>query len=164
MRSAQGAEVTERSARHATFVIERSYPAQPAKVFGAWADPAAREIWMADPDYKSDGSKYELDFRVGGHERSSGLTPEGGTFRLEGLIYDIVPDQRIVYCYEMYAGQDRGSVSLATVEIVAEGSGTKLTYTEQGVFLDNIEKPELRQELGWMLDNLGKYLASQAGN
>jgi hypothetical protein len=31
-------------------------------------------------------------------------------------------------------------------------------------FLDGIEKPEQRQELGWMLDNLGKYLASQAGH
>ena len=156
--------MTNRSADHATFVVERSYPVQPAKVFAAWADAAAREIWMDDPDYKSDGSKYEFDFRVGGRERFSGITPEGGTYRYEGLIYDIVPDQRVVYSYEMYAGQDRGSVSLATVEFAAEGSGTKLTYTEQGAFLDGIEKPEQRQELGWMFDNLGKYLASQAGH
>jgi uncharacterized protein YndB with AHSA1/START domain len=60
--------MTERSVSHTTFVIERSYPAHPAKVFGAWSDAAAREIWMDDPDYKSDGSKYDLDFRVGGHE------------------------------------------------------------------------------------------------
>jgi uncharacterized protein YndB with AHSA1/START domain len=153
--------VTESSVSHVTFVIERSYPAHPAKVFGAWADSDARKIWMDDPDYKSDGSEYELDFRVGGRERFSGITPEGGTYRYEGVIYDIVPDQRIVYSYEMYAGQGRGSVSLATVEIVAEDSGAKLTYTEQGAFLDGIEKPEERQDLGWMFDNLGKYLASQ---
>jgi uncharacterized protein YndB with AHSA1/START domain len=155
--------MTERGVSHTTFVIERSYPARPARVFAAWTDGAAREIWMDDPDYKSDGSKYELDFRVGGHERFSGLTPDGGTYRYEGVIYDIVPDQRIVYSYEMYAGQDLGSVSLATVEIVAEGSGTRLTYTEQGAFLDGIEKPEDREQLGWMFDNFGKYLASQAG-
>ena len=155
--------MTERGVSHTTFVIERSYPARPARVFAAWTDGAAREIWMDDPDYKSDGSKYELDFRVGGHERFSGLTPDGGTYRYEGVIYDIVPDQRIVYSYEMYDGQDLGSVSLATVEIVAEGSGTKLTYTEQGAFLDGIEKPEDREQLGWMFDNFGKYLASQAG-
>ena len=77
------------------------------------------------------------------------------------MIYDIVPDQRIVYSYEMHSGQELGSVSLATVEIVAEGSGTKLTYTEQGAFLDGLEKPEDRQELGWMFDNLGRYVASQ---
>ena len=91
------------------------------------------------------------------------ITPDGGTYRYEGVISDIVPDQRIVYSYEMYAGQDLGSVSLATVEIAAEGSGTKLTYTEQGAFLDGIEKPEDRQKLGWMFDNLGTYLASPAG-
>ena len=156
--------MTESSVSHATFVIERSYPVHPAKVFGAWADRDARKIWMDDPDYKSDGSEYELDFRVGGHERFSGITPEGGTYRYEGVIYDIVADQRVVYSYEMYSGQDLGSVSLATVEIVAEGSGTKLTYTEQGAFLDGIEKPEDRQELGWMFDNLGKYLESPAGH
>jgi uncharacterized protein YndB with AHSA1/START domain len=156
--------MTERGVSHTTFVIERGYPAHPAKVFAAWADGAAREIWMDDPDYKSDGSKYELDFRVGGHERFSGITPDGGTYRYEGVIYDIVPDQRIVYSYEMYTDGDRGSVSLATVEILAEGSGTKLTYTEQGAFLDDIEKPEDRQKLGWLFDNLGKYLASEAGH
>jgi uncharacterized protein YndB with AHSA1/START domain len=156
--------MTERSVSHTTFVIERSYPAHPAKVFGAWTDGAAREIWMDDPGYKSDGGKYELDFRVGGHERFSGITPDGQTYRYEGMIYDIVPDQRIVYSYEMYNGQDLGSVSLATVQIVAEGSGTKLTYTEQGAFLDGIEKPEDRQQLDWMFDNFGKYLESQAGH
>ena len=61
--------MTEHSVKHATFVIERSYPVLPAKVFAAYADAAAREVWMDDPDYKSDGSKYELDFQVGGHER-----------------------------------------------------------------------------------------------
>ena len=155
--------MTDRSISHGSFVIERSYPAHPAKVFGAWADGAAKETWMDDPDYKSAGGKYELDFRVGGHERFSGITPDGRPYRYEGVIYDIVPDQRIVYSYEMYTGQDLGSVSLATVEIAAEGSGTKLTYTEQGAFLDGIEKPEERQDLGWMFDNLGEYLASQAG-
>jgi uncharacterized protein YndB with AHSA1/START domain len=84
---------------------------------------------MDEPDYRSDGSKYELDFRVGAHELFSGITSDGGTCRYEGVIYGIVPDQRIVYSYEMYNGQDLGSVSLAAVEIGADGRGTKLTYT-----------------------------------
>jgi uncharacterized protein YndB with AHSA1/START domain len=69
--------VTERSVNHTTFVIERTYPARPAKVFAAWADAAAKTIWMDDPDYKSDGGPYELDFRVGGRERFGGLNPDG---------------------------------------------------------------------------------------
>ena len=155
--------MTERSVSHGTFVIERRYPVHPAKVFGAWADAAAKEIWMDDPDYKSDGSSYALDFRVGGHERFSGLTPEGGPYSYDARYHDIVPDYRIVYSYEMYAADDRMSVSLATVEIEPYQDGTKLTYTEQCAFLDGIDKPEAREEgTAWMLDNLGKYLASHA--
>jgi len=155
--------MTERSVNHATFVIERTYPAHPAKVFAAWADSAAKDVWMDDPDYPSDGSKAEMDFRVGGHERFGGLNPDGTNYRYDAVYYDIVPDHRIVYGYEMYAGEDRMSVSLATVEIVSDRGGTKLTYTEQGAFLDGIDKPEAREEgTAWMLDNLGKYLAAHA--
>jgi uncharacterized protein YndB with AHSA1/START domain len=155
--------MTARSVNHATFVIERTYPAAPGRVFAAWASLEAKNIWMDDPDYKSDGTEGQLDFRVGGHERFGGLSPEGSTYRYDATYYDIVPDQRIVYCYEMYAGEERMSVSVTTVEIVAEQSGTKLTYTEQGVFLDDIDKPAYREEgTTWMLDNLGKYLAARA--
>ena len=80
------------------------------------------------------------------------------------MYYDIVPDHRIVYSYEMYSGESRMSVSLATVEMVPVQDGTKLTYTEHGAFLDGIDKPEAREEgTTWLLDNLGKYLATQAG-
>jgi uncharacterized protein YndB with AHSA1/START domain len=156
--------MTERSVSHVTFVIERDYPVHPAKVFGAWADPAAKSVWMDDPDYGgSDEGDYELDFRLGGHERFGGVTPDGKTYRYDAVFYDIVPDQRLVYCYEMYQGDERMSVSLATVQIAADRDGTKLTYTEQGAFLDGIDKPEDREGgTVWLLDNLGKYLAAAA--
>jgi uncharacterized protein YndB with AHSA1/START domain len=155
--------VTEQSVNHTTFIIERTYPAHPGKVFAAWTSWEAKSIWMDDPDYQSDGTEGELEFRVGGHERFGGVTPEGSTYRYDAQYYDIVPDQRIVYTYEMYSGEDRMSVSLATVEIVSDGDGTRLTYTEQGAFLDGIDTPEARQGgIEWQLDNLGKYLAAQA--
>ncbi len=155
--------MTERSVNHATFVIDRTYPAHPAKVFAAWADAAAKDVWMDDPDLQSNGTNSQLDFRVGGHERFGGLNPDGSSYSYDATYYDIVPDRRIVYCYEMYAGDDRMSVSVATVDMVPDGDGTRLTYTEQGVFLDGIDKPEAREEgTTWLLDNLGKYLQSQA--
>jgi len=153
--------VTDRSINHATFVIERSYPATPAKVFAAWASLEAKNIWMDDPDYKSDGTDGELDFRVGGHERFGGVAPDGTPYSFDAVYYDIIPDHRIVYSYEMYSGEERMSVSLTTVEMVPEQDGTKLTYTEHGAFLDGIDKPEAREEgTNWLLDNLGKYLAT----
>ena len=32
----------DRNVTHATFTLERSYPVPPARVFAAWADPAAK--------------------------------------------------------------------------------------------------------------------------
>jgi hypothetical protein len=41
--------------------------------------------------------------------------------------------------------------------------GTRLTYTEQGAFLDGIDKPGARKGgIEWMLDNLGGYLTSRS--
>jgi uncharacterized protein YndB with AHSA1/START domain len=154
--------MTERSIIHGTFVVERHYPVPPTAVFEAWADGDAKEIWMDDPDYKSDGTPYSQDFRVGGHERFGGLSPDGTPYRYEGRFYDIVPDQRIVYSYEMYEGSERSSISLTTVEITGEPDGTLLTYTEYGAFLDGLDKPEGREEgVAFILDGLGKYLASR---
>jgi uncharacterized protein YndB with AHSA1/START domain len=42
--------MTNRSVTHATFVIERTYEATPARVFAAWADPKAKARWFVGPD------------------------------------------------------------------------------------------------------------------
>ena len=73
------------SVTNATFIIEHRYPAHPAKVFGAWADGDAKGIWMDDEDYASDGTEYELDFRVGGHERFGGQDPAGVPYRYDAV-------------------------------------------------------------------------------
>jgi uncharacterized protein YndB with AHSA1/START domain len=59
-----GAETIERSVTHATFAVERTYDASPARVFAAWAEPERKARWFGNPD---DGvAEFELDFRVGG--------------------------------------------------------------------------------------------------
>ena len=156
--------MTEHSARHITFVVERTYQADPARVFNAWADSEAKDVWMDDPEFESDGSEFEFDFRVGGYERFGGVNPDGSPYRYDGTFYDIVQDERIVYLYEMYENGERSSVSLTTVEFAKDEAGTKLTYTEQGVFLEGIEPPEDRQQgVELILSNLETYLARQAG-
>ncbi len=111
--------MTDRSVTHATFVLERSYDASPARVFAAWADPAAKARWFAGPE-EWGRDEFELDFRVGGREVSRG-GPEGGPVHTyEALYQDIVADRRIVYSYSMRLDQALISVSLATVELRAE--------------------------------------------
>jgi uncharacterized protein YndB with AHSA1/START domain len=149
--------MTERSTEHATFVIERSYDAPPARVFAAWADPEAKARWFGG----SDGStgEHELDFRVGGRELSRGGASDGQVYTYEARYQDIVLDARIVYTYDMLRDETRISVSLATVELEPEGAGTRLTFTEQAAFLDGEDTPGLREHgTGSLLDALGEEL------
>ena len=52
------------------------------------------------------------------------------------------------------------SVSVATVEMEPRGSSTKLTYTEQAAFLDDLDTVAAREEgTAGLLDSLGRELA-----
>jgi len=150
--------MTARSIEHASFTIERRYGVPPDRVFAAWADPAAKARWFRGPDDWV-ASGHELDFRVGGLEETSGGPPGGPVHTYRALYWDIVPDARIVYTYEMLTGGVRMSVSLATVVLCSDGDGTRLVVTEHGAFLDGIEDPALREHgTGALLDALGRTL------
>ena len=147
--------MTERSAVHSTFAIERTYDASPARVFEAWADPVAKSRWFGG----SEPPEHQLDFRVGGREVNRGGPPGGPVFTYEALYYDIVPGERIVYAYEMYMGDTRISVSVTTVEFSGAGNGTRLLFTEQGAFLDGHDTPAQREHgTGELLEKLGAAL------
>ncbi len=85
--------------------------------------------------------------------RAGPSTPTSREFR------DIVPEQRIVYTYEMYADDDRISVSVATVEFHDHDATTRLVLTEQGVFLDGHDTAAQREEgTRSLLDSLAASL------
>lgn len=150
--------MTEEFTHHATFVIERLYAATPARVFKAFSDPQAKARWFAGPDDWVAGLR-EADFRVGGRERLSG-GPKGGTIHTFDAIYqDIVANERIIYSYDMHLDEKRISVSLATVEFKPAGSGTRLIFTEQGVFLDGYDDAGSREQgTRGLLDKLEAHL------
>jgi uncharacterized protein YndB with AHSA1/START domain len=150
--------MNERSVTHDTFVIERTYAASPARVFAAWANPAIKARWFAGPD-EWGPTEFELDFRIGGREISRGGPPGGPVHSYEARYYDIVPDQRIIYAYDLHLDETRISVSLATVEFELEGVGTRLIFTEQGAFLDGYDTSAPRKQgTGDLLDALGAEL------
>lgn len=154
--------MSNRSAKHDTFVIERTYPASPARVFAAWADPRVKARWFVGPE-EHQSAGHELDFRVGGRERVRGGPPGGHVYTFEARYMDIVPDERIVYTYEMHMDEARISVSVATLELRPEGAGTRLILTEQGVFLDGLDNVAAREQgTHGLLDKLGVELGREA--
>src|SRR5579871_4651365 len=148
--------MSRRSVINESFTIDRTYPTSAARVFAAFASEEAKSAWGDTGGLEpADGEAgvAEFDFRPGGR-----------TLRYDARYYDIVTDHRIVYAYEMYCDDVRISVSLTTIEFAEVGDATRLTFTEQGAFLDGFdgtEAPALRRGgTEEMLDNLVGYLAT----
>src|SRR5262245_60534178 len=101
----------KRSVTHSTFVIERSFPTTPDRVFAAFADPVRKRPWFAE-EKGMPVEEFEMDFRVGGRDRASYRFQEGSPFpgkilANETTYQDIVPDRRIVIAYTMAIGDKR---------------------------------------------------------
>ena len=150
--------MSERSATHGTFTLERVYDAAPARVFKACADPAIKARWfMGLADWRL--LERSIDFRIGGKERLSGRKGSGIVSTFDAVYHDIVPDQRIIYCYDMRLDEVHISASLATVELAPAGSGTRLAFTEQAAFLDGYDDAGSRERgTRILLEQLGKEL------
>lgn len=144
--------------QNASFTVERTYPASPARVFAAWADPTLKARWFEEPGEQV-GEALAGDFRVGGRETSSGAF-NGKHYTYAAEYRDIVTDERIVSTYETGVDGRRMSVSVATVELLAEGHATRLVYTDQTAYLDALDRPEWREQgTTAQLDRLGDVLA-----
>lgn len=151
--------MTKRSVIHSTFVLERTYDVPPARVFKAFADIDAKRRWFAGGEgWETD--EYKLDFTVGGKEIWRGSPKGGPKIRNDTIYRDIVPDERIIFAYDMFINENRISCSLTTVELKPKDKGTTLTLTEHGAFLDGFDNPKMR-ESGWggLLESLGKEVA-----
>jgi uncharacterized protein YndB with AHSA1/START domain len=150
--------MADRYVTHDTMVLERTYPARPARVFAAWTDPDAKRVWFLGAEDDVVSHEYELDFRIGGREF---VRAEGGgdVYTYDARYDDIVAEERIVCSSFMLRGDTRISVSVTSVEFRADGDGTTLVLTEHGVYLDGEDTPESRAHgINAQLDALGEWL------
>ena len=153
---------SERTVVHGSFTLERTYPHSPGTVFAAWAIPDRKEAWFGQgPDFVEKVEDYELDFRLGGHERYHGSLRSGRTFGYDATFRDIVDDRRIVSAYDVLISGRRISVTLLTVEFEPTGTGTHLILTEQCAFFDGLDSIEDRMPgVEDMLVKLDTYMAT----
>lgn len=148
---------------HASFTIERSYAAAPARVFAAFSDPAQKRRWLAEGE-GWDVELFDVDFRVGGFERGR-FRYRGGPLITNDTVYQVIqPDRRIILAYAMTIDGAPLSGSLLTIEFEAVGSGTRLVLTEQGAYLDGQDGPVHREQGSReLLDKLASELGEPAG-
>jgi len=150
------------SAQHDTFVIERRLASSPARVFAAFADQKKKARWFGCVD-GWEVAEHTLDFRVGGREVWRGGPPGDTPHRNDTYYHDIVPDERIVWSYAMQVGGRRISISLATLELSPDGTGTQMRFIEQGVYLDGHDGfAERERGTKDLLDNLERALREEA--
>jgi uncharacterized protein YndB with AHSA1/START domain len=120
---------------HSTFTVEREIRATRSQTFSAFSNPDVKAQWFGGPAGVWRRVSAAMDFREGGHEHSEGQFGDGGPrTRFDATYCEILPDERIVYAYEMRIDGVRLSVSLATIELFSTDAGTRIVITEQGAF------------------------------
>lgn len=157
--------MADTSVTHATFIVERSYKASPAKVFAALSDPAIKRRWYAEGD-SHDVVTFDSDCRPGGadrlHYRFGAGTPfPGVVLQNDGHHQNVVTNERIVTTSAMTLDERPISVSLTTYELLPTDAGTDLICTNQVAFFEGSDGPVMR-ERGWrtLLDKLGEAVES----
>ncbi len=157
-------DMTDHRTNHTLFTIKRDVKAPPSLVFDAWSKKEMKREWFALED-DFDLKVHELDFRVGGNETTDGNQADGTRFLTEAVYQDIVECERIIFTYRIILNEEPISVSLATVEFVAAGRGTQMTYTEQSAFLDGKDTREAREHgMKYLLGRLEDAVLRRSGS
>lgn len=156
----QGAtEMNIRSVVHASFHLERTYDAPVARVWRALTDETAKAKWFSGTPGRWELLERHMDVRVGGTERLKGRWEGGVVSTFDATYHDVIAEERLVYSYVMHLDDKKISVSLASMQVKAEGSRTTLMVTEQGAFLDGYDDAGSREHgTGFLLDALGASL------
>ncbi|MBN8871687.1 MAG: SRPBCC family protein [Rhodospirillales bacterium] len=154
------AQIT-RSVVHATFHLERTYDAAPPRVWAALTDPGAKAQWFGAASETLEIIERAMDVRPGGRERLKGRWGGGMVSTYDATYYDVIENERLIYCYEMHLDDRKISVSVATLQLKADGARTQLRLTEQGAFLDGYDDAGARERgTAELLDMLGRAVTA----
>jgi uncharacterized protein YndB with AHSA1/START domain len=112
-----GGETGVRSVVHATFDLKRTYDAPAPRVWAALTDEAAKAKWFGGSPGTWELLERRMDVRAGGREYLKGRWEGGVVSTFDAIYHDVIPNERLVYSYEMHLGDKKISVSLATLQL-----------------------------------------------
>jgi len=138
--------------------VSHHFDAPPQVVFAAWIDPEQVARWWAPGDYEIPPESVDIEPRVGGRFHLEMVEVSGpGRFRYRAEIVELAEAELIVLKGEPIAGSDI-EVTITRVELVAEGSGTRMTVTS-GPFTRETRE---NSQAGWeeLVVNLERVLAA----
>src|SRR3984893_2843092 len=115
--------------------------------------------WVGGTPGRCELLERHMDVRVGGSERLKGRWEGGVISTFDATYHDVIPNERLVYSYVMHLDDKKISVSLATMQLKADGRKTTLKVSEQGAFLDGYDDAGSREHgTGHLLDALDASL------
>jgi len=146
------------------FEITREFACSPAVLFDAWADADAKAKWFVGPNGWVETSR-SVDLREGGIETMTGNFDGKMTTEYTAHFYDVQPNERIGYSFEVRLGGAIYSISTAVVEFVATPRGAEMKFHEQlAVFSgETAEQSRANRIIGTNshFDRLADYLAGE---
>jgi uncharacterized protein YndB with AHSA1/START domain len=116
--------------------LTRHFAGPPERVWQVWTDPACVAVWFSS-SHGFRATVVELDLRPGGRwrlENRKGATLEHPW----GVYHDVRTASRLVFSY-LFAGTDFHST--VSVDLVAEGAGTRMDFVQSG-FPDAVAERE----------------------
>jgi uncharacterized protein YndB with AHSA1/START domain len=139
--------------------LQRTIPAEPAKVYRAWLDPELLAQWMAPGSLSV--TRAEVDARPGGRIWIWHAEREAGAGGFDAELLELVPDCKLVFRWGFVGPQREAGPrfdSLLTITFDAAAGGTLLTLTHERLEALAAAMPEVADqvEAGWQLalDNL----------
>lgn len=124
--------------------MTRHFEAPIDRVFRAFADPEELVKWWGPTGMSV--VEHQIDVRVGGAWQTTIRSAKDEDFTMSGVYREIVEPHRLVFTWAWQRDGQRGHETLVTIDLVSEGSHTKLTFLQE---IFESEEARISHQGGW---------------